>query len=542
MNALLMMAAATPTNDRVPSRLMRPGFQPSFGVLSRAPSRKHAATWHVTGSLALYVVYFLHSFVLVPIAASSVGPKTFGYWLASGGLLLGCIGLTTFGSATVTLQRCAQSYGSRDFQGVRDWFAHGMVAALVSSAVIACVATPLAIFAPRFLGVPENVQSELSQAVGLVAVGSVLTPLNDTARCFVCALQRNGLGLGGEIISGIAAFFITWAGLANGWGVRALGAGLLLRVLFASLINVPAAVWFMNHAAPRTTWKRSIFRGYIDSGVALWSSSAVGTVVSQFPPLVLTAIVGPESAVAYNATNLPLTVCLSLPNLLIGSMSSAVSHMAGDDSARPRLAAHLSSLAGLFALATIATAAAYCLGNAAFVGLWMGEQNYLGPWFTVCAATGAVVTAQVRWSSGIATALGAVGSTARILSCDALARAALIPILVAAIGPSGIPIATAVCGLLILQLFGEVPGDPDDRLASPRPSMVHRRLLVTMVPLSVATVLSSYWPPVGWLGWAAIMVPGTIATVMGTMILFPSSLHAIASVLRAFRKPGHTPS
>lgn len=507
-----------------------------FADLARTPSRKQAVARHVAGSVILQIVFFLHAFVLVPIAASAVGPKTFGYWLASGGLLMGCVGLTTFGSATATLQRCAQAYGARDFQAVRDWYAHGVVAALVSSVVIGCVTPPLAIFGPRVLGAPETVRGDLTQAIGLVAIGAALTPLNDTARGFVCSLQRNGVGLGAEILSGFAAFAITWAGLKHGWGVRALGAGVMLRLLFACLINMTAAAWFMHLAAPRTIWRRSIFNDYLHACLSLWSASAVGQMVPQLPPLVLTTLVGPESAVAYTATSRPLMICDMLPGFAIGSMSSAISHMAGDVTARPRLHSLLAKLGGLLAFATITGAAAYCLGNAAFVKLWMGEQYYLGPWFTVCAATAALVTAQVRWASGISTALGAVGSTARILSCELLARAALIPILVAGIGPSGIPIATAACGVMIFPFFGHIPGDRNDRLASPATELVLRRLLVAMVPLAVATVLSTYWPPVGWFGWAAIMLPGTICIVIGTMMLFPSSLRAVSLLSRAFRK------
>lgn len=491
--------------------------------LKETPSRKNAVRWHLAASLVLQGVMIAHAFALVPVAVSAIGAEVYGYWLASGGLL-GWLGLTNFGTATITLQRCAHSYGSRDFQATRDWFAHGLVAACMSSLVVMLLLTPLVNIAPPFLGVPESDRGVLKEAITLAAVGAAVVPINDTARGFLCAVQRNGIGVTAEIFGGLCSFATAWVGLKHGWGVQTLGCGLLVRGVAALCVNGLVAWWLVRQAAPATLWEQRKFKEYLKTGTSLWSASAVGQILPQLPPLLLTKLVGPETAVAYTATTRPLMICEMFPAFAIGSLSSAISHMAGDYDARPRLNQHLAAIGAMLSLASITAAAAFCLGNSAFVRFWMGESFYLGPWFTAYAALAAIIGSQLRWVSGVNTALGSVGYTARVLAYEGIARCVLMPASVGLFGFSGIPGLSVLTNLSVLPFFsGRMPGNLTADLSR---RLLLRRIAAGLVLVGAATLVSTQWYPASWPSWLLVMAAGTIAICIAGILMCPGTYGA----------------
>jgi hypothetical protein len=124
-----------------------------------------------------------------------------------------------FGSAGLTMQRCAAAYGRHDLQAVRDWFMHGMVMAAFSAAVLIAILLPLATLAPAWLGATGSLAGVLTAGMLVAGAGAALTPLNDTARGFVCALQRNSFAMGAELAAAAASLVFTIWSLLAGWGI-----------------------------------------------------------------------------------------------------------------------------------------------------------------------------------------------------------------------------------------------------------------------------------------------------------------------------------
>lgn len=500
--------------------------------LKESPSRWRAVTLHVGASFVLQGVILAHAFLLVPVAVEAVGAECYGYWLASGGLL-GWLGLSNFGTATVTLQRCAYAYGLRDYQATRDWFAHGVVAASISSSVVIAFLTPLAILGPQFLGVPASSRSDLTRAIAFAAAGAALVPVNDTARGFLCAVQRNGIGVTAEILGGLCSFATAWIGLQYGFGVQILGAAVLVRVLAALSVNGLFAWMCVRQVAPTTKWESAKFQDYRRSGAALWSASALGQIAPQLPPVLITKLIGPESALAYIASTRPLVICEMLPAFAVGSLSSAISHMAGDDKSRYRLRQYLAAIGEVLMWASSTLAAAYCVGNSSFVRLWMGESFYLGPWFTAIAALAALVGSRVRWASGVNTALGSVGQTARLLSYEGIGRCILMPASVGLFGSCGIPGLSVLTSVFVLPLFsGEISGKSVVALSY---VALLRRMAIGFGLVCGATAISTLWYPTGWLSWVLVMAAATTAIGIAGILASPGTYVAAVWLIKESR-------
>ena len=180
-----------------------------------------------------------------------------------------------FGSAGLTMQRCAAAYGRHDLQAVRDWFMHGMVMAAFSAAVLIAILLPLATLAPAWLGATGSLAGVLTAGMLVAGAGAALTPLNDTARGMLCGLQRNGIAMGAEVVAGVIGLAFTLSAVFFGWGIAGLAWGSALRILVALAINGGTAALYVSKAARSTQWSSAMMGEYGKTLVPLWSSSVV---------------------------------------------------------------------------------------------------------------------------------------------------------------------------------------------------------------------------------------------------------------------------
>ena len=261
--------------------------------LSLRPSRRRAVTAHVVLGLLLQFVFVVQSLVILPLCIRTIGAGPYGFWLASGGIM-SWLAIANFGSAGLTMQRCASAYGRSDLAAARDWFMHGVVVAAASAVVLLALLLPVAAFTPPWLGARGSVAAALSSGMVIAGCGAALSPLNDTARGFVCALQRNSFAMGAELAAAAVSLVFTIWSLLAGWGIAGLAWGSLLRMALALGLNVFFAAVCATQAAASTRWSRAIMAEYGKTLGPLWGASLVGQLVPQLPLVVLAKALGPE--------------------------------------------------------------------------------------------------------------------------------------------------------------------------------------------------------------------------------------------------------
>jgi len=490
--------------------------------LRRQPSRRQAVAAHVGMGVVLQAVLVAQSLVILPLAVNTVGTEPYGYWLASGGIL-SWLTLASFGSAGLTTQRCAAAYGRQDYQSVRDWFCHGMLMAIVSAILFAALLLPASIAAPHWLGATGSLATTLSSAMVIAGLGAMLTPLNDTARGLVCALQRNGVAMGAEVTASAFAFGFTVWSLIEGWGIGGIAWGAAIRVVFALLINGIIATTYVSIAAGQTRWSWVIFKEFGRSLVPLWSSSVVMQLLPQFPLVVLAKMLGPESGpvacLAYTATMRPIILVEMLTMHGVMSTSTAISHLVEDPRAASGATSRIRTLCTV-AYATIAFGVAlYCLGNRGFVHLWVGPQAFLGQSFVFAAAVASCATIQVRSLINIGASIGMVTETAVFQAVEGVMRGAALVGSVAIMGPLGIPVTTAVftavSGALVERRLAERNGFPSNGTGR------LWWLTFTVLCCLIASAASGYVSASSWVSWAIAMVCATCVVVVTAVGVMP---------------------
>lgn len=486
--------------------------------LSIRPSRRRAVAAHMVLGLLLQLVFVVQSLIILPLCIHAVGAGPYGFWLASGGIL-SWLAVANFGSAGLTMQRCAAAYGRSDLPAARDWFMHGVVVAAASAAVLVSLLHPLATFTPTWLGATGSVAATLSSGMVIAGCGAALSPLNDTARGFVCALQRNSFAVGAELVAAVGSLAFTIWSLLAGWGITGLAWGSLLRMALALGLNATIAAVCATRAAASTRWSREIMAEYGKTLGPLWGASVVGQLVPQLPLVVLAKALGPElgpaASLAYTATTRPIALAEMFTMHAISSTSSAITHLVEDPQAAGTASTRMQAMSSAVYAAIAGGVALYCLGDAGFVGLWVGHDAFMGQAFVLAAAIASFVSIQLRWLINLGTSLGMVASTAVFQAAEGVVRAAAMIVGVACLGPIGIPLTGAivmVCGASIIER----------RLVEHQAFPVSGTgrwvwLLRAVVACGVACLAARYMPTTDWVSWAGGVVLGGLGAAAGVL-------------------------
>ncbi len=486
--------------------------------LSIRPSRRRAVASHVVLGLLLQGVFVVQSLVILPVCIRAIGAGPYGFWLASGGIL-SWLAIANFGSAGLTMQRCAAAYGRNDLPAARDWFMHGVVVAAASGAVLLVLLLPVAAFTPPWLGATGSVAATLTNGMLIAGCGAALTPLNDTARGFVCGLQRNSFAMGAELLAAtVSLVFTIWA-LMTGWGIAGLAWGSLLRMSLALGLNGIVAAVCATQAAAATRWSPALIAEYGKTLGPLWGASVVGQLVPQLPLVLLAKALGPEmgpaASIAYTVTTRPIAFAEMFTMHAISSTSSAITHLVEDPQAMGTASARVQAMSSAVYAAIAGGVALYCLGDEGFVNLWVGPDAFMGQAFVLAAAVASVASIQIRWLMNLGTSLGMVASTAVFQAIEGVARAVAMVAGVAFLGPIGIPLTGAVvmvCGASIIERrlveHSAFPAAGTGRWSW---------LLRAVVAAGVGCLAARYMPHTDWVSWAFGMALGGLAATCAVL-------------------------
>lgn len=496
--------------------------------LAIRPSRRRAVAEHMVMGAILQVVFAVQSLVILPLCVRTIGTETFGFWLASGGIL-SWLAVVNFGSAGLTMQRCAAAYGRNDLQAVRDWYIHGLLVSAVSAALLLALLLPVAAVAPGWLGATGDVAAVLSAGMVIAGCGAALSPLNDTARGFVCALQRNGLAVGAEAVAAVAALaFTVWA-LLSGWGIMGLAWGSLTRMSLALLVNAGVAAIYVTRVAPRTRWSRAIISEYGRTLLPLCGSSVVSQMIPQLPLVVLAKALGPEAgpaaSLAYTATTRAISLAEMFSMHAISSTSSAISHLVEDHRAADTSPMRIRSMSAAVYAAIAAGVALFCLGDEGFVSLWVGRAAFLGQPFVFAAALASFTLIQLRWLINLGSSLGMVTHTAMFQSGEGIVRAIAMVVGMVVLGPIGVPVCAAVvmaaASAVIERRLTEHPAFPTG--GTGRLGWLLRAAVACGVACLAARVVESG----SWMSWVVSMAVGALVVMVALVVGSPDVRHFV---------------
>lgn len=396
--------------------------------------------------LALTIV---RGIVVVPIYlhfVERVHADLYDAWLASGNII-SWIAFSEGGLSYLLRQQTAQFYGRGDRPQLAEVIGSGLAMTAALAVVAAALGLALSPFVPGWfsLGGPEGRQlvGAFACAVGAMALGMVVGALRSVQQGF----QRHGLIGGACLFNEAVSIVMSVVWLWQGWGVLAIGASFLLR----EVLNLAVAAGLVGsalrqlHVRPAATARtaRSLlamtgwtFLNY----VAEWGNRSCDA-------FFVAMLLG-------NAAVTPVVMTLRAWEMLSGLLARAafafqpgLAHVFGAGEAE-KFKRFSRKLLAVMALGVGLGVGCGVALNRPFVTLWVGAEYFVGDaynlWWSAAQATSIVVTVG---GYVLVAAANIRGSAVAQLVPNAT-RVALLPLLLALLGPQAVPISIAASFLL----------------------------------------------------------------------------------------------
>ena len=314
---------------------------------------------------------------LVPFTLHHVGPRLYGFWLASGELLA-YAALTEFGVLVTVPWMIAEADGAGDRDRLRSIVTTGLAAALVSSAGYAVIVTGIVAALPLVVHLgPLERSAVIGPVLIVAAAGIVVHPL----RVFYSVLtglqdvRFNGVM---DLLLVILTVLTTALLLEAGFGLYAIALGTAMPQLAIGLVNLVR----VGSIAPDTLrgWHAPPWRdvrGLFKEGTGAWMGGWGWRLISATDGLVLAALGQPTAVTALACTSRLSASLVQLSWIPCDSGLIGLANLAGerqDEKLRQTIVVMVRvylALAGAAACVVLAV-------NPAFVSRWVGGQQFAG--------------------------------------------------------------------------------------------------------------------------------------------------------------------
>ena len=340
-------------------------------------SRTARATTAAVFGYIRFAVSIATGLWLVPFTLHHVGPRLYGFWLASGELLA-YAALTEFGVLVTVPWMIAEADGAGDRDRLRSIVTTGLAAALVSSAGYALVVSGLVLALPFVVHLgPLEHNAVLGPVLIVAAAGICVHPL----RVFYSVLtglqdvRFNGVM---DLLGVVFTVSATALLLEAGFGLYAIALGTALPQLVAGLVNLVR----VGSIAPDLLrqWRRPAWadvRALFKEGTGAWMGGWGWRLISATDGLVLAALGQPTAVTALACTSRLSASLVQLSWIPCDSGLIGLANLAGERQ-DAKLRETIVVMVRVYLALAGAAACVVLAVNPAFVSRWVGGQQFAG--------------------------------------------------------------------------------------------------------------------------------------------------------------------
>jgi O-antigen/teichoic acid export membrane protein len=492
----------------------------------------HRATLNVVASLLDYGAKLAVGVVVVPILVSGLGRTLYGVWEMLGRL----VGYMTAGDGrpTQALRLVVSNLqGSPDDSAKRRYVGGSLVVWLLFMPLVVVIGGALIWLAPTITKTAPALAAGVRLTAALLTVSLVFGNLaslpESVLRGMNLGYKRMGLQAGLEVVGGVLMAGAIYLGLGM---MGAAGA----QVAFALLMGL-TFWWVVKKYVPWFGVERPT-RGDVKAllSLSLWYSAGEAITKLQLASdvLILGMVLSPTVVTTYVLTSYAARTAVNVHVLAAGGAIPGIGGVIGERQLAKavRLRNELLALTWLFATMVGAT---ILLWNRSFLTLWVGSENYAGPWVNLLIVTIMAQTAFVRADAYVIDAALQPRLRVMVTAVAAALTIGFATLLTMRFGMIGLCVGI-VAGrmtqslaypLLVRRCLGVT--------ARPDPWAVGRPLLVMAILFGAAARFGDRILAHHWLGWAGGVL-ATAVVVLAAALVTGLPADARAAVLQRGRE------
>jgi O-antigen/teichoic acid export membrane protein len=515
----------------VPASAARPAWE-GDGAATRPVTLTQRAWLNVLASLLDYGAKVAVGLVVVPILVGGLGRSLYGVWE----MLARLVGYMTAGDGRPTQALrlvVANLQGSADAAAKRRYVGAAFVVWLLFLPLVLVLGVLLVWLAPTITKVSPALAPVVRLTCALLVVSLLLGNLaslpESVLRGMNLGYKRMGLQAGLEVVGGA----LVAGGIALGLGlVGAAGA----QIVFAALLGL-SFWWVVRKYVP---WFGSARPGKAEVRallhLSLWYSAgeAITKLLLASDAIILGIVLSPATVATYVLTGYAARMAV---NVHVLAASGAIPGIGGVVGLRQyekaiQLRNELLALTWLFATTVGAT---ILLWNRSFLGLWVGAENYAGPWVNLLIVCTMAQTTFVRSDAYVIDAALQPRQRVLVTAVAAVVTLGLATALTLRFGMTGLCV-----GVLVGRLTQSVAYPHLVRVslgAASRSSL--RALARPALAMGLLFAACAYWGDkiraTHWLAWGS-GVGATAAVVLGLALVAGLPAPVRAGVLRRGRE------
>ena len=330
----------------------------------------------------------INGLFFLPLYLKYLGIEVYGYWLATGGIL---IWMGIFNFATITSQRVAAAYGCKDYKKCADYYWTGLKIYGWLAIIVILIGWGVSLVLPSMFDIPKPFDFEIVQAFQIAAFAMLLQLFGACSVSFVSSIERPQVLLFTSFVALVLQIVVVPYGLLSGWGVSAIAAGLFAQAIFKTFTTISVASWYAFALAGKARFSKPVFMDYMDN---LPSSClrAIGAGVSlRMQPTLITLILGPTVAAAYDITSKAILLIQSIMSRIVISAFSRFSSLLSQKN-KTYAWSRIEKSFFIFQLCVLGAIIGYVIFNRSFISLWVGKKYFLGNSITLAIGIGALVS------------------------------------------------------------------------------------------------------------------------------------------------------
>ena len=511
---------------------------PSSPIPANTPPKAKAtltrrASLTAAASLLDYFAKAGVSFVITPILVTGLGRSMYGMWEMLG--RLGSYMSATDGRPTEALRLViAQKQAENDDHDKRRQVGAALVVWALMLPLILLAGSGLAWFlAPKLTKAPAMLVGDVRLACFFIVLSFCLTSLGEVPESVLRGMnlgyRRMGLQSSLNAVGGLCMVAAVWMGL----GLAGLGGSQMIRAAITGIVYwllVRKYVPWYGVARP----SKPEVKGLLNMSVWLALGDGISKILLASDVLILGSVVAPALVTTYALTSY---AARSAVGIHVFTAGAAIPGLGGIIGQREHARAHrarreLLLLTWLFATIVGTVVLAW---NQSFIALWVGRQNYAGPWVDLLIVTATVQTMFIRIDSYVIDATLQPRLRVAVAALAAVLTISLSIALTHTFGLIGLS-----CGIIVGRLVQTLSYPVlvrrclgDDHAAGGTIRAI-RTVLVSLVLFGLAAAAGARITAASWPLWIAGVL-GTGITATGVALLLGTSPTDRAVLLQRLR-------
>lgn len=481
------------------------------------------------GQLATLIVV-IQGLVLFPMYLNYLGERTYGIWLATGGII-SALSLMDFGIGRVISQKVADSYSKSEFQCMVDYFINGMIVSVLFSALTILVGFIVSIFIPKILELNEN--SKLIVNCFQFAVLSLsISMLAQCMSCFSQSILKPQVSSILKVVSRIFAFVVVVISLKCNLGLWSAVIGLLSSAILMFSGNFIYALILLRDVNHKPRIKRKLLKHYLVLSPSLIGAKASMVLGNKLEPLMIAIFISPEMTSLYAVSKKGIEIIVRVVDTINNSVFPSLSHLIGDGN-QVKIDNKLKLVFIATTLISLVGVDSYIVLNNSFIGLWVGDNKIISNYIAALLGAGYFVALINRSNINCLNAFGDFKSTSIITIIENLFRFIVMLIALQFFGITGFVISTLLSSIMFSSIY------------------VKRLRIYNYYPLSsietggvvaifISIVLSSLacfmdFKIVSWIEFFILMLLNLLVICLFICLTFKSQILDLINVVKAVR-------